>query len=1097
MKQKNYRCKGNTLFKMLFLLLMFFMLSPSKLMAQELISLSVKNINMQELFVQIESILPVRFSFLDQKLDQKKDITLSVQNQSVETILRRVLPSKGFEFIRTGNTFAIKVKNQRTTGPVKKISGTVADNVGEPVIGANVSVKGTTNGTITDVEGNFNLEAASGEILLVSYIGYVSKEIPVSDQISYNVKLTEDTQDLGEVVIVGFGTQKKINLTGSVSALNRKDMEKISVTQTSQLLIGLIGGMNVTQGSSQPGSDGASMRIRGRGTFSGAGCDPLVLVDGLASSIDKVNPTDIENISVLKDAASAAIYGTRAANGVILIETKKGRADEFEISYQGNVGWSHAASKLQIVDSWEHAEMLNEALLNTNGSPQYSTEDIEKFKLGIDQDNYPNARHYDDLITSGSGFRTQHNIGFTGGSKKSTYNISLGYLDQNGIVAETKYQRFNGLINVSSQIRENFKINAKVTGQNGIANEPTALGSGAPEGAEGLVDYSIKIPNFYAGKRSDGYYGNQTGFTIEGWLDSESFIKNTYSTFIGTASLEWNILKNLKLTGLGGYEFAANEYKKFRSTMVIDPYITAGPSDLNAKKTNTSLITLQAYLNYDLTVNNHTLNVLGGYSFESYHNSYTEAYRDNFPSNTLTEINAGSAANQQNSGSAYEWALLSFFGRVNYSYKNRYLLEVNARYDGSSRFPSTKRFGLFPSFSGGWIISQEDFFNTDKVDNLKLRVSYGTLGNQNIGNYPYQQVLTLGLNVPFGVNEKLWSGTAATVVPTTNITWEETNVFDVGIDAGFLRNKLTLALDFYNKKTTGILYNVTASKVLGMTPSVQNAASVLNRGVDITLQHRNSVGDFSYNIAGNFSYVYNKVTSLANLERDVNNGLFVGQSLGTFYGYVTEGLFVDDADVLNYASQPRTAYPGDLKLKDLSGPDGVPDGKVDATYDRTYLGNSLPSFNFGLNMSGSYKNIDLMINGYGVARVKSFPQDFYSNAFYQGSNPQTWMRDRWTKENPNPNAKYPRLLVVGGGEQQFYTSTFTIKNASFFRIKNVQLGYTIPSQLIKKCGMKKIRVYADVNNLLTFDSFQPGLDPEFTTGYPPVREIMAGVNITF
>ncbi|WP_270633708.1 TonB-dependent receptor [Parabacteroides goldsteinii] len=1063
-----------------------------------ILSMNMTNRTVFDVLEEIETRTDFHFFYNSKMIDIHRTVSVNVKDKSVFTILDQIFKNSNVAYKVVDKDIILSANEASgTLQDRRRITGVVKDkSTGEPVIGVNVLVKGSTNGTVTDIDGRFSLEVSSSDILSVSYIGYMSQEITVSNKEVIDVDLQEDSTSLDEVVVVGFGTQKKVNLTGSVSALSTKDIEKLKVTQTSQLLSGMVSGINVTQGSGQPGGDHSSVTIRGLGTFSSAGNSPLVLVDGLSSSLDNVNANDIESISVLKDAASASIYGTRAANGVILIKTKNGKEGKAHITYQGSFGFSRVADKAKIVDSWTYAELYNEALINSGGSPQYTAEEIAKFKSGEDPDNYPNKRHYDDLISSGNGFQTNQYVGITGGTEKNSYMFSLGYLNQNGIVDETNYKRYNVMFNANSRIRDNFKINVKFAGQRGDRHEPTAVDSAPSDGVEGLIDYSLKIPNTVAGKRSDGYYGNQTGFTVEGWMDSESFIKYSDVNAVASANFEWNILKDLKLTGIAGYDYTSNDFKKFRPTLVIDQYNTASPSDLRVRNTRNSLLTLQAYLNYDLLLKDHLFHFLLGYSQESNKDEWVEAYRDNFPNNALYEINAGSASNQQNSGSASEWALASFFGRINYSFKDRYLLEMSARYDASSRFPKSNRWGFFPSISGGWIVSQEDFFDVPMINNLKLRVSWGTLGNQNIGNYPYQQVLTLGMNVPFGVSEVLWPGAAATVVPSTNITWESTKVANVGFDLALFDNKMTLTADYYNKETSDILYNVTASKILGMTPSVQNAGTVVNKGIDLSIQHRNIIGDFSYSIAGNLSYVKNRVKKLANVERDIDGGLFVGYSLESIYGYVTDGFFNSQEEIDNYAKQPRTAKPGDLKLVDISGPDGVPDGVVNADYDRKIIGDKFPNWNFGLNMNVGYKQVDFLLNMSGVAGMHRLIDGFQANAFYWGSNPQEWMaKGHWTETNHD--ATYPRMLILGGNEQQLYTSTYRLMNASFLRINDIQIGYTFPSSQIHFLGMSNLRLYASVKNVVTFHNYLEGWDPERRSQYPAVRDFMFGINVTF
>ena len=1068
------------------------------------LTLDLNDITIKEALFQIEEQSEFYFLYNTKLIDVNRKTNLKIKDQKIDQVLSELFDNSDVNYTVFNKQIILSPREYLTEVKFKTeqqtITGKIIDSqTGQPMPGVNIVVKGTTIGTMSDIDGNYSISVSNREATLVfSFIGYVTQEIPLSGRTTIDINLVSELKGLDEVVVIGYGTQKKVNLTGSIASVNSKNIERLSVTQTSQLLTGLASGVTVTQSSGQPGKDAVSIRVRGLGTFSGAGNNPLVLVDGLSSSLDNVNINDIESISILKDAASASIYGTRGANGVILVETKKGKEGDFRVTYQGNIGLQRPTEIPQLVDSWVYAEMTNEALINGGGSPQYSAEEIAKFKSGEDPDYYPNVNHYKDLITSGSGLQSDHYLSFTGGSSRNSYLLSLGYLDQAGIVAETNYKRYNVLINVDSKIRENLRLNMKLSGLRGDSNEPTAVDKNPAQGVEGLINYSIKIPSTYAGKMSNGYYGNMTGFTVEGWMDSESFISNVNMGTIANLTLDWEVLKSLTLTGKAGYDYSLNNYKFFRPVLVVDQFITQAPSELTVRKSTNSLLTLQSYLNYNLEFSQHTFHFLAGFSQENNEYDYIQAFRDNFPNNLIYEINSGAASNQQSSGSASEWAIRSFFGRINYDFSGKYLFEVNARYDGSSRFAKHNRYGLFPSASLGWRLSEEDFFNVPWINDLKIRGSWGNLGNQNIGNYPYQQLLTLGLNAPFGVSEVLSSGAAATTVPNENITWESTRVADIGFDVGLFNNKITFTLDYFDKLTSGILYNITASRVLGLTPSVVNAGIVSNKGIDLNLMHQNSFGDFTYIISTNFSYVKNTVKELANVERDINSGLFVGHSLESIYGYIADGLFIDEADVANSATQPRTAKPGDIKFRDISGPEGVPDGKVDADYDRTIIGNTFPKFTYGGNLNAQYKSFDLSVQMSGIAGHQQMIGGYEGHAFYHGSSIQQWMVDnRWTKENPNPNATYPRLLILGGGEQQFYTSTYNIVDASFLRINNVQLGYSIPQVLTNKLGISSLRFYIGVKNLLTFDHFREGWDPELRTGYPPVKYSNIGVNINF
>lgn len=449
-------------------------------------------------------------------------------------------------------------------------------------------------------------------------------------------------------------------------------------------------------------------------------------------------------------------------------------------------------------------------------------------------------------------------------------------------------------------------------------------------------------------------------------------------------------------------------------------------------------------------------------------------------------------------GTKTEWALRSFFGRLNYSFKDKYLFEANARYDASSRFPEDTRNGFFPSFSGAWRMSEEEFIGKHNwIDNLKLRASWGELGNQNIGNYPYQQVITLGLPYVFGVNEMLQPGATVTNYPNQTITWETTRVVDIGLDFSVFKGLLGIEADLFNKKTKDILYSVSTSAVLGLTPSEQNAGEVINRGFEITLNHRNSIGDFNYSVSANYSYTKNEVAKLANVDQDIDKGLFIGHSLGSIYTYESDGLFVDQNDIDTYAGQPYTARPGDVRLKDISGPDGVPDDIVDPVYDRKIIGNNIPRDIFGFTLNGDYKGIDFSFGLEGVAGLLKSVSGEAATAFVLGSPPQKWMMEnRWSPENPDRNAKYIRMTL----ENQNPASSFWYWNASFLKVKNIQVGYTLPGMIVNKIGIKKLRFYISGSDLFVFHKFWDGWDPEMTAHgkhYPTTSTYVLGINANF
>ena len=992
-----------------------------------------------------------------------------------------------------------------------KVTGVVTDQDGEPIIGANVTVKGTTIGNITDIDGKFRLDKVNnGQIISISYIGYMSQDISYAGQRNLSVVLKEDMQNLEEVVVVGYGSQKKVNLTGSVSSVSATELADKPVASTSQAIAGLAPGLSVLQTSGRPGT-GATVRIRGTGTFSKAENAPLVLIDGLSGSLDDVDPNDIQSISFLKDAASASIYGNRAANGVILIETKKGAEGKTSITYSNSFGWQKPTELPDFLPSWEYATYYNEAMLNMGRQEAYSAEQIQKYRDGSDPDNYPDVNHLKWLLETGSGFQQRHTAGVQGGNNKTSYNLSLGYWFQNGMTDKTSNKRYTGLFTMKSEIAKGLTLNVNM---NAYSNDYKAP-NGEPQSIDGMIGYAVRQGPIYAGKKSDGTFGYQDNYSPEAWMASESFINNLARKISASGQLTWDTPVNgLSFAGKAGVSYYTTYDKSYRANTYFDESKTVGPASLNVFSVNDTYTTFEALANYAKTIKEHSFKILAGASAEESVYRNLSGARNTFPNNYLYELVSGDASTATNGSDLSEYALVSFFGRINYSWKDRYLLEANIRYDGSSRFAKDNRWGLFPSVSGGWRISEEDFWKESAaggiINNLKLRASWGILGNQNIGTYPYQQTYSLGQNYPMGNPGVLLSGARMNTFNNPDVTWETTSITDIGVDFSFLNGRFTGVFDYFYKYTSDILSSVERAGIMGRDVGQSNVGAVSNKGVEIFLTYNGNIGKgLKISISPNFTYVKNAVEKLANgAKEEINNGRIVGQPLGIIYGYKTDGLFVDQAEIDAAPDQlvgKSGLKPGYVKYEDISGADGVPDGKVDATNDRTVLGSTTPKYYYGLNLNVSYKNFDFSALLQGLGGHKRLIGSYMAYAFYNGGQIQRWQVDnRWTTESPDKWAEYPRLETLNMNHTNLQVSDYWIRNAGFLRVKNVQIGYSLPQSLCNKIGMTGMRVYLSGQNLFNFNSFYKGWDPENEIGtgdapsYYPINSIYSfGFNFKF
>lgn len=790
------------------------------------VSFNGERLSLKQAFEKIESVSKYKIAYNTSQLDVNKQVVLNQKNQDVLQILSDLLKGTNCVYQVNDNYIVITLKDDEK---VKKIKGTIKDSAGEPIIGANVILKGdATVGSITDIDGNFDLSVPSNATLQVSYIGYNTQDVPVGNKSFLNITLKEDTETLDEVVVVGYGSQKKVNVIGSIASVDSKALESRAVPDVSNMLTGQMSGVTITQESGNPGQDAGTIRIRGVGSF-GATPSPLVLVDGLPGSLSDLTPADIDNISVLKDASSAAIYGSRAANGVILVTTKKGKEGKARIIYNGSVGMSQATELPELAHSYEYAEFYNKAI----GAETYTPEMIQKYRDGSDPDNYADEMYLDDLL-GGHALQTKHELSVSGGTEKVQYMVSLGYLRQNGLLDNNYYNRYNARVNLGAELAKNLKLQVRLSGMTSDRHEPSTPGSLDIGGFKGIISNAVRFPGLTPTYLQNGEVG--LGPKLQGtpvaWVDCASSYREDYDKFKNNIELSYQPIDGLTLKILGGYNYTLSHVRHYRCDMILTGDKSTGPSTLSDEMKRTVYKTFQAVADYNKSFGKHNLAALVGYTWEDEGQRTLSGSRNNFPSDDVPFLGAGGADGQTNGGGGYDWAIQSVFGRLTYNYDQRYLFETTMRYDGSSRFPTDSKYGFFPSLAAGWRISEEQFWkeneNLSFINNLKLKASYGILGNNNIGNYPYQSVYSLGQEQNYVFGGVYTQGAAVTTYVDPGLKWERTRTTDVGIETAFFNNKLTFNASYFYRKTTDVLYKPAASysSIFGLSVSQVNTGEL-------------------------------------------------------------------------------------------------------------------------------------------------------------------------------------------------------------------------------------------------------------------------------
>ena len=1075
------------------------------------VSLVSSSSTVGQVLKDIEAQTGYLFVYNTSDIDVSKKVSLNFKDATVSQVLDSVLDGHNVKWHFEGRY--IKIMKQepegksKSNGPVK-IQGKVCAADGEPLIGASIMVKGTSTGVITDMDGQFTMEIPTpGTVLVASYLGFVDQEFEAVGDGNFDIFLKEDNNTLDELIVVGYGTQRKVDLTGSVGSVGGKTLADRKSTSIATSLQGAVAGVTVTRSGNEPSNEGGDIKVRGITTIGDS--TPLVIIDGVPGDMSSVSSEDIENISVLKDAASASIYGSRAAAGVILITTKRGQKERINISYNIEYGSEIPTANVDFVDITRYLEMTNELRYNDNPSgglyQDYSQDQVENWLEynQTDPNKYPNT-DWRKLVLKDSALRCMHRVNISGGSKVIQTNASFTYNKTDGLYNGLDYKRYmtkvNNDINITDWLHASIDFSFNKKEANSPVTDPYTL-----------VRY---LPPIYAATWDDGRIADGKGANIYALVNYGGFNKKDIFQFSGKAQIDIRPLPSLRFSAIFAPNFVITKQKSFQKelpwTTAEDPDVIGGylisSTKLSEYRNDSKSYNAQFLANYNETFNGHSIGVMAGYETNYYFYEGLTATKDKFEVSDFPYMDIAPNNQVYDSGNAYETALMSFFGRLSYNYKNRYLIQANCRWDGSSRFAKKYRWGMFPSISGAWVLSEEPFFNIGKeaISFMKVRVSYGTLGNERIGNYPYQSLISTGrglfVNSKGEAVEEMTAAQRNYVIE--NISWETTYSIDAGLDLYFLNNRLSLTADYYNKKTKDMLLALEIPDYVGYGNPEKNTGDMYTNGFELTLGWKDNVGDFFYGVNFNLSDFKSKMGNLGGTQFLGDQVKLEGSEFNEWYGYVSDGLFLTQEDLDDSPKLNNQTSLGDIKYKDISGPNGVPDGKITPEYDRVLLGGSLPRFTYGGNINLGYKGLDISLSFQGVGLQKSRMANMmvkplisnYGNipAIIDG---KYWSSFKTAEENAQ--AQYPRLTYAN--ESGVYClSDYWLFNGAYFRLKNIMVGYTLPEHLTNRIFIKKLRFYATATDLFSISNYPKGWDPEVgPTSYPITTTVLLGAEITF
>ena len=1006
--------------------------------------------------------------------------------------------------------FLVPILYAETLLAQTKVTGTVTNSSDRsPVIGATVSIKGTTTGTNTDATGKFSIEASPGQTIVISSVGFSEYLVKVGKNTSLTISLESTSSELSNVVVVGYGTQKKTSLTNSVAQISGSELTRRPVSNVQQSLQGLAPGITVLDRGGSPGRSSATIRVRGITTFninsaSTSGYDlgkndALVIVDGIEQRLTDINPDDIESISVLKDASSTAIYGSRATNGVILITTKRAKGNKLTVNYNGYYASQKSINNPKMMDLESYMRMQVIAYTNAGAllPDRFKESSIQTYITTNDREKYPLPNTWFQTMLH-TAPQLNHSFSVAGGNDVIKARMSLRYLDQGGIVTnfEDKIRELN--VNTDLIASQKIKFSANLTYRYNQSQVPTI----------DPFNFFLHGSLWAVPKYADGTYGlSPQGNNPLMYTEIGGNSKQYADYLLGNVKGEWEILKGLKFSTQFAARMTFTNQKNFANSYTNldkNTNITkvVANNSLTEVRNNLREYTLNNLLTYENSFGKHDIKALVGYSQIDNTQTFLSAYRERFYNNDVQSIGQGTNdGTKSNSGNDAEFGLRSYFARINYAYDGKYLLEVNGRYDGSSKFTGDKRYSVFPSFSAGWRVSEEKFWKSihETINDLKIRGSYGSTGNQSVDLYSYYA--SLGLTT-YNFGGLPVTGYRPTTLANAELGWETTTQTNFGIDATFLNNRLSVTVDYYKKLTSDILLNLDIPATVGLNAPPQNAGSVENKGIEFSASYRsqNNKPGLHYNISGNFSINNNKVVDLKGTgpyitgsDIDPRYIIKTGLPVNTLWGYKTAGLFQTADEISKYPTLAANSKPGDVKYLDLNS-----DGKIDAN-DMTNIGSSFPKYTFGLNGDFTFKNFELNFLFQGAAKVDARIAGALAEMGNQeGFTHEIYTNNYWTPDNPG--ARFPRPLKFD--LRNVATSDRMVFDGSYVRLKNVQLGYSLPQGLIRKASLNRATVYVSATNIFTISKLNEwNLDPEVESGravyYPQTALYTFGINLQF